>query len=306
MTGLEARWRDICGWTLSIVIHAISLGAAIVIAAEFSTLPRPQPFQWDVSIVTATPPNPMISDLPSISPLESTLAAHEPESESAQVADSPERGRSVNETDRSTPSQEAKPVPSYSRPDESVMADLRQSESQLTETSQHSGAAAPSHHDLSRMNVAQANLPTANSASAEFPPPDVEAVDSAFMASQPAFKQREQLVYRHPVRFREPVVSKVLHADYGWLAQVLFAKVQQFKRYPQVAKNNRWQGDVILQAVISDHGDVGSITVARSSGYAMLDQDAVSLLERASPVALQHPLGQRQVVVQIPIGYRLE
>jgi hypothetical protein len=38
----------------------------------------------------------------------------------------------------------------------------------------------------------------------------------------------------------------------------------------------------------------------------MLDRDAITLLEQVSPIRLEHSLGQPQVVVQIPIGYRLE
>ena len=94
-------------------------------------------------------------------------------------------------------------------------------------------------------------------------------------------------------------------ADYGWLADALWSRVEQLKRYPSIARMNRWEGKVVLRAVIRDTGDVVELKVTESSGHAILDKDALEVIKRASPLRLNHPLGQPQVVVHVPISYQL-
>jgi protein TonB len=132
------------------------------------------------------------------------------------------------------------------------------------------------------------------------------SAEASHTTSMPSIPESIRLVNRPTPRAREATVSRVLHADYGWLAEMLFAKVEQSKRYPTFAKSRRWQGNVMLQAVIHEDGSISDITIVTPSGHSILDLDAVALLEQASPVQLKYPLGQSHVVVHIPIGYRLE
>jgi outer membrane biosynthesis protein TonB len=48
------------------------------------------------------------------------------------------------------------------------------------------------------------------------------------------------------------------------------------------------------------------VDVAESSGHEILDLDAVEVLRRAFPLKFDHPLEQPEVVVQIPIIYKLQ
>jgi protein TonB len=81
--------------------------------------------------------------------------------------------------------------------------------------------------------------------------------------------------------------------DYGWLMDALWRQVDKLKRYPHTARVNRWEGQVV------------ELSVEESSGYTVLDRDAVEILKQASPLKLKHPLGQPQVVVHVPISYTL-
>ena len=176
--------------------------------------------------------------------------------------------------------------------------DSGESAEYLETTHEHDTDSVP--HDL-------AGLPVSRTEAAELlPPPDVETPTELPPVSEPAIQEPDRLAYRPAPRFQDPIVSKTLYADYGWLANDIFAKVEQLKRYPYLAKSNRWQGNVVLQAVISHDGGVSDIQVVESSGHAMLDRDAIDLLAQVSPIRLKHPLGQSHIVVQIPIGYRLE
>jgi protein TonB len=94
-------------------------------------------------------------------------------------------------------------------------------------------------------------------------------------------------------------------ADYDWLLDTLWKRVEKLKRYPHIARANRWEGLVVLQAVIDGSGQLLDLKVAESSGYAVLDQDAMDVLKRSCPLHLKHSLGKPQVELRIPISYKL-
>ena len=109
-----------------------------------------------------------------------------------------------------------------------------------------------------------------------------------------------------------PVKERVLRAygqpqrDYGWLRDALWNRIEQLKRYPAQAKANHWEGKVVLEAVIRDDGTIIELKVAESSSYAVLDQEALTAVKKASPLSLKHPLGQPRITILVPISYKLD
>jgi protein TonB len=95
-------------------------------------------------------------------------------------------------------------------------------------------------------------------------------------------------------------------ADFGWLTQALLRRIEQLKRYPQKARLNRWEGTVVVRAIIREDGYFADLTMEKSSGHDVLDLDAIELLRKASPMTLKHELGRPQVTIRIPIRYKLE
>lgn len=95
-------------------------------------------------------------------------------------------------------------------------------------------------------------------------------------------------------------------ADYGWLAQALWDRVERLKRYSHMARVRHLEGRVVVRAVIREDGHLRSLEVLESSGHRILDDDALEIIRRACPLKLNHPLGRPEVVVQVPINYRLE
>jgi protein TonB len=112
------------------------------------------------------------------------------------------------------------------------------------------------------------------------------------------------VAHRSAVAHRE--VRETAPADLGWLAESLWTRIEQLKRYPRQARARRWEGKVVLEAVIRHDGTILECLVAESSGHGLLDQDAISVLRKASPLALKHPLGKDQITILVPIAYRLE
>lgn len=92
-------------------------------------------------------------------------------------------------------------------------------------------------------------------------------------------------------------------AHYGWLKDDLRERIERVKHYPQVALDRRWEGRVIVRAVIWADGRLSDLSVLESSGYDELDREALDLLQRISPLQLKHALGAPQITLRIPINY---
>jgi protein TonB len=136
--------------------------------------------------------------------------------------------------------------------------------------------------------------PIAPSTQTERPAPSTAAV-----SSQPETEPQVALIA--PLKQSTPT-----RVDYGWLSDTILKRVEELKRYPVEARGDRAEGKVIVKAVIKEDGTVGHVEVVRSSGFQSLDQAALELMRHAGPFNLSHALGKPQVIVQIPLNYRLD
>jgi len=76
--------------------------------------------------------------------------------------------------------------------------------------------------------------------------------------------------------------------------------------YPPQARDNNWEGDVLLGVVIRANGNV-SITVKRGSSFGVLDEKAVAVVGQAArevpvPPALR---GKESPLRDLLVQYRL-
>lgn len=104
-----------------------------------------------------------------------------------------------------------------------------------------------------------------------------------------------------------PVVPSPL--DQTWLSDLLLDRIDALKRYPYLARRNRWEGEVVVKAVIGGDGSLLGAEVIESSGYPVLDEDALSLVRQAMKRKLgifetQKTPSDSETVL-IPIIYRL-
>ncbi|HJU05084.1 MAG TPA: TonB family protein [Nitrospiraceae bacterium] len=149
------------------------------------------------------------------------------------------------------------------------------------------------------------------------PPVETQASPPTPSGSTPA-PQRNDTTSPVPTQPAEPVreqapagtaVAKAYptpRADFGWLTQALWRRIEQLKRYPHKARMNRWEGTVVVRCVIRQDGYFAELTMEKSSGHNILDEDAIELLRKASPLSLKHELGRPELTIRIPISYKLE
>jgi len=91
----------------------------------------------------------------------------------------------------------------------------------------------------------------------------------------------------------------------NWKSQLL-ALLERNKRYPSDAQSRGDQGVAMLAFAVDRQGGVHRAHIARSSGSAALDQETLSLLQRAQPLPAP-PADMRgaQIAVTVPIRYSI-
>ena len=94
-------------------------------------------------------------------------------------------------------------------------------------------------------------------------------------------------------------------ADHRWLAESLWRRVAELKRYPSSARLNGQEGKVILKAVIRSDGQLAEVSVQKSSGHTILDAAAIEAVKLACPLYMKHAISKPEIVVSLPIVYSL-
>ncbi|MFQ5932071.1 MAG: TonB family protein, partial [Nitrospiraceae bacterium] len=136
--------------------------------------------------------------------------------------------------------------------------------------------------------------------------PVVGSTQALPVTREPRTIETAKRVIKQTAISTQPATSRpASQPDYGWLADALYRKIDHLKRYPYVARLNQWEGRVLLRAAVRADGQLVDLDVAESSGHLVLDQDALEIMRRASPLELKYALGKPRVVVNVPISYTL-
>jgi protein TonB len=125
-----------------------------------------------------------------------------------------------------------------------------------------------------------------------------------------------------PVKFSVPVVSPAdesaplshspstslpkriapeVLAGYG---RELAGAVAMHQRYPRIALMRQWQGTVVLQLEFEGEGRLSAVRVLSSSGYEILDQQALEMVRETAP-HLPVALAGRPLTIDVPIVFRI-
>lgn len=95
-------------------------------------------------------------------------------------------------------------------------------------------------------------------------------------------------------------------AELARYRQQLVALAARHKRYPRIARDNGWTGDVVVRIEIGASGTVSSIKVKTSSGYEVLDAQALEMFGKAAPqVTVPPPLRGKPFTVEVRAVYNL-
>jgi protein TonB len=107
-----------------------------------------------------------------------------------------------------------------------------------------------------------------------------------------------------------PASPSVEAMDAGSLAQYrlqLISMARKYKRYPRVAMDNNWEGDVVVRMVIGPSGVISALSIKTSSGHEVLDQQALEMFKKAKPlVQIPAALRGREFTIELRAIYNLK
>lgn len=87
----------------------------------------------------------------------------------------------------------------------------------------------------------------------------------------------------------------------------LIGAAKKYKRYPAQAMEKGWQGRVEIRLVIGSNGMTQSVVVKTSSGFQILDSQALDMVKKAKPLApIPASLRGREFTVDIPVIFDLQ
>ena len=267
----------ILAWVSSVTFHAAAMGIVLLIARHMVLTPQDEPFRWNVTLVervqqqeVTTPAQPAPQPTPKprhvVQPVKPPVPIERPR----EVPPPP------------TQIVEAKPDPVV----EHTIEPIETPPPQVTEY--QASAVEPSP-------VAPVESP------APQPPQEV---------AEPAVAMTESVEPAKPVQEERPLVAAgaapIPRMDFGWVREAIWRRIVEMKHYPRQARLNHWEGKVVLRAVIRSDGHLGGLAVKETSGHRVLDDAAMEAVRQICPIPLKYDLGRPEIVVMIPIDYRLD
>jgi protein TonB len=144
-------------------------------------------------------------------------------------------------------------------------------------------------------------------------PAPVIAMDAPRPAAEPAFTvppQPAAAPTAPPVARVEAPPVVAAGPDPGSLARFrleLMEVAKRYKRYPRIAQDNNWEGRVELRVSFSESGAIAAFTVTKSSGRAVLDEEAQSMVRSAHPqVPVPPALRGKAFALEVPVVFSLK
>lgn len=262
------------GWTASVLLHGVAVAGAFFLMVEIDKPVLREPFQWDVSMVEAP-----------------TRSEPQPSEPVVQPPSPPVKPNPPIKQKKQPVTEQLQPQPT---PETTVPVEKTQVVKDIVTNAEPVITNAPAESMESQ--------PVTSQAVAVEP---VESFNQTVIEKAVPVESTTSPVAHRTVEFRQ-VRHRQTRADYGWLTDLLRKRIEELKRYPLQARSNHWEGRVVVQAVIKADGTVGDLTVAESSGHAVLDEEALVVMRKASPLTLKHQLEKSQITILVPISYRLE
>jgi periplasmic protein TonB len=160
-------------------------------------------------------------------------------------------------------------------------------------------------------------LPAAEEPEVEMPPPPRPAAQPKEQPARAPERPRPQEAPKKPATATHVQPSRVAtaptsgaaaigarQAHASWLAR-LAAHLARYKRYPPEALAHRSVGTVRLSFTFDRAGHVVSRHIEGSSGSAALDQEALSMVERAQPLPVPPDMLEPRKTLNVPIHFSL-
>jgi protein TonB len=93
----------------------------------------------------------------------------------------------------------------------------------------------------------------------------------------------------------------------GQYGNALWSVISKHKKYPKIAQMRGWQGEVIVELQLDGSGKIKSRKISQSSGYEILDNQALEMVEKAQPFPTPpETLRNSAFTITVPVPFKLE
>ncbi len=168
---------------------------------------------------------------------------------------------------------------------------------------------APKHPEIKTQPTIKTLTKPTRSKEAPPPPP---AVQTEVLAVAPKVDALPSPVPPVPIMVPEPpkliVPSQAeINAALNGYNSALWGKIGKYKQYPKIAQMRGWQGEVIVELLLDGNGKLKSKKILTSSGYEVLDKQALEMIDKAAPFpSPPEALRASSFSITVPIPFRLE
>jgi protein TonB len=139
---------------------------------------------------------------------------------------------------------------------------------------------------------------------AEPPPQAVIAVAPKPSEPTPAVSVPSPQVESPPKTIAPPPDLEVIRSNYGSVLSREFAK---YKQYPRVAQMRGWQGTSRVELQIDATGTVTAVNIVESSGFEVLDKQAIESVRKALPLPpIPAELRGKEFTIVVPMKFSLQ
>lgn len=302
----------LAAWGISLVLHGLAVALAVNFAAQVKPLLTEEIFKWDVAFVepvkadsmlegaepVVKPAQPAARMIPS-PPVESVTHRVAPQQTVQMVHPVIEPVKPIEEKVEPPPVQpKAEPVEEKVETLQPKVAPVV--EAKEPEPVQHAEPLVAQSESVAVAEPVEGrplHQEPATHASAPSPPHEAPVQEAA--NTPPAISEAPAPVAK------ATAPGSDMKADHRWLAESLWRRVAELKRYPASARLNGLEGKVVLKAVIRSDGHLAQVAVQKSSGHSILDLAAMEAVKLACPLHMKHAIGKPEIVVNLPIVYSL-
>lgn len=291
---VERRWME--GWGFSLILHGILLSA---IVPAFRHLPTPtysEPFQWNVIFTK-------LSQQPSPKEPDTNAAFSDETLRTAEIKalGSISSPTGVHSSPKQPKTHRAHLAKESSNTRSQLAAPLTPSTTQTAPATEETlPGEQPNTHitasPVSNKPSAQTEAPVEQ----EIPAPSTSATDTAMAPTQSMDAPPASSSPTPAIGSDQPSSPQ---ADYSWLQRAVSHRLEELKRLSRPSLDNASRLKVLVKAVVSNTGELLEAEVVKSSGLNRIDQEAMTLVQRAFPMPLDHTLDRQQIVMRIPITY---
>jgi len=101
----------------------------------------------------------------------------------------------------------------------------------------------------------------------------------------------------------KPGSSKVAQDKF---LDLLSRHIAKFQRYPRLAQRRGWEGKTVLNVKLTGEGDLILKNISISSGFKILDNEAMKMIDRAMPLPVPPELLKNKILtIYVPIKFEI-